>query len=90
MVKRYQKNHTSISAEDRHQWALERKALEGRIIGLTPEEFGHPKWNEEFRGCLVKQHINGSMYELQLINGSTKFASHHKSSGTWSWWEERN
>ena len=89
MAKRYQKNHTPISAEQRHQWVMERKALVGRIIGATHEEW-HDNKNAEFRGCIVKQHIDGSMYELQLMDGSTRFASHHKSSGNWSWWQDRN
>ena len=75
------------TAEDRAQWARERRALEGTLIT-----------QEGFEGALVVEHIRGSQYLLRLPDGTEVFASHKKqkdsnddnlSGAGWRLWESR-
>lgn len=65
MDKKYQKNR--LSAQDRAQFARERRALEGSIIT-----------QKGFEGALVLEHIRGSQYLLRMPDGTEVFAGHTK------------
>ena len=75
-----------MTAEQRAQWARERRELVGSVIT-----------QEEFRGAFVVEHIRGSQYLIRLVDGTEVFASHKKqkealggvSKGGWKLWEER-
>ena len=76
-----------LTAEQRAQFARERRALVGKIIS-----------QEGFQGALVVEHIRGSQYLLRMPDGTEEFASHKKqkdlpngalTSAGWSLWEER-
>jgi len=76
-----------LTAEQRAQFARERRALVGKIIS-----------QEGFQGALVVEHIRGSQYLLRMPDGTEVFASHKKQKGVtngpltsagWSLWEER-
>ena len=75
-----------MSAEQRAQWARERRELVGS--GIT---------QEEFRGAFVVEHIRGSQYLIRLVDGTEVFVSHKKqkeafggvSKGGWKLWEDR-
>ena len=75
-----------MSAEQRAQWARERRELVGSVIT-----------QEEFRGAFVVEHIRGSQYLIRLVDGTEVFASHKKqkealggvSKGGWKLWEDR-
>ena len=85
MGRQYRKG--ALTAEDRAQWARERRALEGSLI--TQEGVLH--------GALVVEHIRGSQYLVQLKDGTTAMVSHKKqreqadglSFGGWKLWEDR-
>jgi hypothetical protein len=74
------------SAEDRAQFARERRALVGSILT-----------QESFEGALVLEHIRGSQYLIRMPNGTEIYASHKKqsnqktsiSSAGWTRWQER-
>ena len=76
------------TAEQRAQWARERKALVGKIIT-----------QDGFEGALIVEHIRGSQYLIRLTSGDEVFASHKKDrnssdtqpivSAGWRLWEER-
>ena len=77
-----------LTAEQRAQFARERKALVGKIIS-----------QEGFQGALVVEHIHGSQYLLRMPDGTEVFASHKKqktlpngalTQGGWRLWEERS
>ena len=75
-----------MSAEQRAQWARERRELVGSVIT-----------QEEFRGAFVVEHIRGSQYLIRLVDGTEVFASHKKqkeafggvSKGGWKLWDDR-
>ena len=76
-----------LTAEQRAQFARERKALVGKLITQEP-----------FVGALVAEHIRGSQYLLRLGDGTEVYASHKKqrqrengafTEGGWSLWESR-
>ena len=76
-----------LTAEQRAEFARERRALVGKIIS-----------QEGFQGALVVEHIRGSQYLLRMPNGEEVFASHKKqralpngalTQGGWRLWEER-
>ena len=76
-----------LTAEQRAQFARERKALVGKVITQEP-----------FVGALVAEHIRGSQYLLRLGDGTEVYASHKKqrrredgafTEGGWSLWESR-
>ena len=78
---------TRLTAEQRAEFARERRALVGKLIT-----------QEGFEGALVIEHIRGSQYLLRLGNGTEVFASHKKqrvlpsgalSQGGWRVWEDR-
>ena len=82
----YQKRER-LTAEQRAQFARERKALVGKLITQEP-----------FVGALVAEHIRGSQYLLRLGDGTEVYASHKKqrqrkngafTEGGWSLWESR-
>ena len=80
-----------LTAEQRAEFARERRALEGKLI-----------LQEGFEGALVIEHIRGSQYLLRLPDGSEVYASHKKPrqkpgkeaitdrDGTWAPWEPRS
>ena len=75
-----------MTAEDRAQWARERRAVEGSIIT-----------QKGFEGSLVLEHIRGSHYLIRMPDGTEVFASHAKqregeqsiSDAGWRLWETR-
>ena len=77
------------STEDRARWAAERRALEGTLI--TQEG--------TFEGAMVMEHIHGSQYLVELVDGTEVYASHKKSKDKdrnpnfsfqgWQLWEDR-
>ena len=82
----YQKRER-LTAEQRAQFARERKALVGKLITQEP-----------FVGALVAEHVRGSQYLLRLGDGTEVYASHKKqrqlpsgafTEGGWSLWESR-
>jgi len=84
--RRYRVESGSVTAEQRAQWARERRELVGSVIT-----------QEEFRGAFVVEHIRGSQYLIRLVDGTEVFASHKKqkeafggvSKGGWKLWEDR-
>ena len=80
-----------LTAEQRAEFARERRALEGKLI-----------LQEGFEGALVIEHIRGSQYLVRLADGSEVYASHKKPrqkpgkeaitdrDGTWALWETRS
>ena len=84
--RRYRVESGSVTAEQRSQWARERRELVGSVIT-----------QEEFRGAFVVEHIRGSQYLIRLVDGTEVFASHKKqkeafggvSKGGWKLWEDR-
>jgi hypothetical protein len=84
------RNHKRLTAEQRAQFARERRALVGKLI-----------LQHGFEGALVVEHIRGSQYLVRLADGSEVFASHKKpqqkpgseaitdQDGSWALWETR-
>lgn len=73
------------TAEQRAEWARERRAMIGKLITQSG-----------FEGCLVVEHIRGSQYVIRRPDGVEVFASHKKqkdqgslSAAGWSLWEDR-
>ena len=56
-----------MTADQRAQYARERKAVVGKLIS-----------QEGFEGALVVEHIRGSQYLLRMPDGTEVFASHKK------------
>ena len=76
-----------LTAEQRLQFARDRRALVGKIIS-----------QQGFQGALVVEHIRGSQYLLRMPDGKEVFASHKKqrvlpsgalSLGGWKLWDHR-
>tara|TARA_R110000824_G_scaffold169833_2_gene347010 strand:- start:5 stop:289 length:285 start_codon:yes stop_codon:yes gene_type:complete len=76
-----------LSAEDRAEYARQRRALVGTLIT-----------QEGFEAALVVEHIRGSQYLIRMPDGAEVFASHKKqrdnnidnlSDAGWTFWEER-
>ena len=77
-----------LTAEQRMEFARERRALVGKLLT-----------QEGFEGALVVEHVRGSQYIVRLANGEEVFASHKKgkalpngaiaNQGIWRLWEER-
>ena len=76
-----------LTAEQRAQFARDRRALVGKLITQDP-----------FVGALVVEHIRGSQYLLRMGDGSEVYASHKKqrqlpngafTEGGWTLWESR-
>ena len=74
-----------LTAEQRAQFARDRRALVGKLITQVP-----------FVGALVAEHIRGSQYLLRLGDGTEVYAFHKKqrqlpngafTEGGWSLWE---
>ena len=79
---------TRLTAEQRAEFARERRALVGKLITQAG-----------FEGALVIEHIRGSQYLLRLPSGTEVYASHKKqrtlpngavTQGGWSLWEDRS
>lgn len=77
-----------LTAEQRAQFARERKALVGKIISQV-----------DFQGALVVEHIHGSQYLLRMPDGTEVYASHKKQQNVpngaltqagWRLWEHRS
>ena len=89
MGKKYQAGRR-LSAEDRAQFARERRAIEGSVIT-----------QKGFEGALALEHIRGSQYLIRMPDGTEVFASHAKrreiegaaeqsvSVAGWTRWQER-
>ena len=85
MGKKYQAGRR-LSAEDRAQFARERRELVGSILT-----------QKSFEGALVLEHIRGSQYLVRMPDGTEVYASHKKqrnqessiSSAGWTRWQER-
>jgi len=80
-----QNRRQRLTAEQRAQFARDRRALVGKLITQEP-----------FVGALVAEHIRGSQYLLRLGDGTEVYASHKKqrqlpngalTEGGWSLWE---
>jgi hypothetical protein len=54
-----------LTADQRAQFARDRKALVGKLITQEP-----------FVGALVAEHVRGSQYLLRLGDGTEVYASH--------------
>jgi len=76
-----------LTAEQRAQFARDRRALVGKLITQDP-----------FVGALVVEHVRGSQYLLRMGDGSEVYASHKKqrklpngafTEGGWTLWESR-
>ncbi len=76
-----------LTAEQRVQFARERRAMCGKLLT-----------QQGFEGALVVEHVRGSQYLLRLPNGEEVFASHKKQKNQaegavtqagWRLWEER-
>ena len=76
-----------LTAEQRAQFARDRRALVGKLITQDP-----------FVGALVVEHVRGSQYLLRMGDGTEVYASHKKqrqlpngafTEGGWSLWESR-
>ena len=87
MRRKGRKQRQRLTAEQRAQFARDRKALVGKLITQEP-----------FVGALVTEHIRGSQYLLRLGDGTVVYASHKKqrqlpngafTEGGWSLWESR-
>ena len=87
MRRKGRKQRQRLTAEQRAQFARDRKALVGKLITQEP-----------FVGALVTEHIRGSQYLLRLGDGTEVYASHKKqrqlpngafTEGGWSLWESR-
>ena len=87
MRRRGRKQRERLTAEQRAQFARDRKALVGKLITQEP-----------FVGALVAEHVRGSQYLLLLGDGTEVYASHKKqrqlpsgafTEGGWSLWESR-
>ncbi len=85
--RKHQQQRNRLTAEDRAQFARERKALVGRLIT-----------QKGWEGALIVEHIRGSQYLVRLPNGQETYASHKKQKGQlknafvnagWELWEER-
>ena len=85
---RRQRNIQSLTAEQRAQFASERRSLVGKLIA-----------QKDWEGALVIEHIHGSQYLVRLPDGKEVYASHKKAKrlpsgafieGGWQLWENRN
>jgi len=66
-----------VSPELRQRFSVERKQL----IGI--------KINEgQYKNCIVKDHVNGSLYELINESGVSFFAKHNKNKNQWEEWKD--
>ena len=80
--------HVTLTADQRTQWARERR----EIVGETITQPG------AFRGALITEHIRGSHYKVQLPSGDVIDAKHKKQKtlggdelgAGWSKWEKRS
>jgi len=78
--------HDRRTADQRAQWAQERRALEGNLIV-----------QEGFVGAVVLRHVRGSQYLIRLADGSEVYAAHKKQKDSstgivkagWKLWEAR-
>tara|TARA_B100000900_G_scaffold106829_1_gene88826 strand:+ start:137483 stop:138124 length:642 start_codon:yes stop_codon:yes gene_type:complete len=81
-------DHVTITAEQRTQWARERR----EIIGGKITQVG------TFQGALIVEHIRGTHYKIQLPSGAVIDAKHKKQKtlggdelgAGWSKWEKRS
>ena len=76
-----------LTAEERAQFARERRELIGQLIT-----------QKGWEGAIVVEHIRGSQYLVRFPDGKEKFASHKKQKGQgndmltragWRLWEEK-
>jgi len=81
-------DHVTLTAEQRTQWARERR----EIVGGKITQAG------VFRGALIVEHIRGTHYKIQLPSGVVIDAKHKKQKtlggdelgAGWSKWEKRS
>ena len=80
--------HVTLTADQRTQWARERR----EIVGETITQPG------AFQGALITEHIRGTHYKVQLPSGDVIDAKHKKQKtlggdelgAGWSKWEKRS
>ena len=78
----------SLTAEERAQWARERRAVIGKVL-----------LQEGWEGSIVVEHVRGSQYLIKLASGQEVYASHKKQKNEtgdaaftrsgWRLWEDR-
>jgi len=81
-------DHVTLTAEQRTQWARERR----EIVGGKITQVG------TFQGALIVEHIRGTHYKIQLPSGAVIDAKHKKQKtrggdelgAGWSKWEKRS
>ena len=81
-------DHVTLTAEQRTQWARERR----EIVGGEITQVG------AFQGALIVEHIRGTHYKIQLPSGAVIDAKHKKQKtlggdelgAGWSKWEKRS
>ncbi len=85
--KRNRGGRQRLTADQRAQFARERRAMCGKLLT-----------QEGFEGALVVEHIRGSQYMLRMPDGTEVYASHKKQKGQgegavtqagWRLWEDR-
>ena len=86
--RRNKSGRQSLTAEQRLQFARERRELVGKVL-----------LQEGWEGALVVEHVRGSQYVVKLANGEEVFASHKKQKNEtgdaaftkagWRKWEQR-
>ncbi len=78
----------SLTADERAQWARERRAVIGKVL-----------LQEGWEGSIVVEHVRGSQYLIKLASGQEVYASHKKQKNEtgdaaftrsgWRLWEDR-
>jgi|TARA_R110001583_G_scaffold121954_1_gene273129 hypothetical protein len=85
--KRRKSGRKRLTAEERANFARERRELIGKLI-----------IQDDWEGAIVLEHIRGSQYLVRFPDGTEKFASHKKQKGKgndgltrdgWQLWEEK-
>lgn len=80
--------HIPTTAEERDEWSRERRAIVGKKITQRGK----------FEGALIKKHVRGSLYIVEVLDGQEMYA-HHKKQKTlggdelgagWRDWEKRS
>jgi len=82
------RQHIPTTAEERDEWARERRAIVGKKITQPGK----------FEGALIMEHVRGSLYIVEVLDGQEMYA-HHKKQKTlggdelgagWRDWEKRS
>ena len=85
--KRQQGHRKRLSADERSDFARQRRELIGKLI-----------IQDGWEAAIVVEHIRGSQYLVRFPDGTEKFASHKKQKGKgndglirdgWQLWEEK-